>query len=497
MKYSVVISEKTNSTLCNHLIRKDKQEDLCFAFYLPSNGKTRMSAIIKEVLLPKRGDRNVHGNVSFNPQYFDKVTQYALKYGYGICLLHSHPIKGWQSMSRDDIKTEKMLASRVKAVTNLPLLGMTVGTDGTWSGRFWVKTGFKRYSRYWCESIRVIGKKFRIYFDNKQLPSPKKSEAFLRTISSWGEEKQADIMRLKVGIVGLGSVGSIISESLMRMGITNLTLIDFDRLETKNLDRQLSANKKDIGKMKVKVYEKLLINNKITDNLLINTVPFSIVEEQGLLSAIDCDILFSCVDRPWARYVLNTISYANLIPVIDGGIEASFSKKRNNLEQARWRTSTIGVDRRCMCCSKQYTPEDVAQEMAGDFDDPSYIQGLPAEHFINRGENVFAFSLGLAGLEIQQFLSLIIQPKGVYYGMKEMDFVTGNIDFDFKYHCDNHCYTNDILATGDLANKELISKHEVAEKVRSLVKDKVIIKKKTIQSRIKYFIKRLLQGTQF
>ena len=163
------------------------------------------------------------------------------------------------------------------------------------------------------------------------------------------------------------------------------------------------------------------------------------MEEIGLNSVIDCDIVFCCVDRPWPRYILNCIAFTHHIPIIDGGIDSSFNKKTNNIEQARWRTYVASPERRCIKCMEQYTPENVSLEQSGLLEDQNYIKGLPDDHFSKRGENVYAFSLGLSGMQMQQFLSLVLAPKGVYYGPKEMDFTTGNIDFDFKFECEEEC----------------------------------------------------------
>ncbi len=452
MNYSVAISESINSNLLKHLIRDDGQEDLCFALYAPSTGESRYSGVLKEVVFPEKGDRSIHGNVSFHANYFDRITRYALKEKLGICFIHSHPGAGWQGMSKDDIRAEKMLAPRVKAVTGLPLLGLTTGSDGAWSGRFWIKSAPQTYLRKWCISVRIVGKGFAPHFNNHLFPPPKIEKTFTRTVSAWGNQKQSILSRLKVGVVGLGSVGSQIAEALIKTGIGNIQLIDFDIIEEKNLDRLPRVGKQDIGRSKVEFYKSLLSYVSPRENINIEAFIGSISDEKIFKSALDCDIIFSCVDRPHPRYVLNQLAYANAIPVIDGGIDASINSKHDNIKQARWRATTIGPGRICLECFGQYSPEDVALDMSGFLGDPAYIENLPKEHFAKKGENVYAFSLAASSNMMLQFLSLVLQPRGVYYGSKEMNFTTGTIDSDFAFKCKETCLTPIILASGDVTN---------------------------------------------
>jgi molybdopterin/thiamine biosynthesis adenylyltransferase len=470
MKYSVAIPEPMNTGLKDHLIRADGQEDLCFCLYNLGTGKNRRSGNLIQFIEPIVKDRNIHGNVSFNPSYFDKVTKLALKEKKGIAFLHSHPASGWQGMSRDDIDTEELLAPRVKAVTGLPLIGLTIGNDGAWSARFWEKIGPRKYERQWCETVRVVGKTYSVTYNDKILPPEKPGIRFSRTVSSWGQKKQFDISRIKVGIVGIGSVGSQLAEALLRTGLIDISLIDFDIIQDRNLDRLHNVSPNHIGYLKSDIYASLLNSNKILKQQHIYSIPYSIAEKEGIERAIDCDIIFCCVDRPWPRFILNCISYAYLIPVIDGGIDASYSIKSQNLDQARWRTYTTGPERRCMKCMEQYTPEDVSLEQSGLLDDQKYIKGLPDDHFSNRGENVYGFSLGLAGMQMQQFLSLVLAPKGVYSGPKEMDFVTGTIDSNFPFSCDSNCEFQSLIGIGDSIKEILIQEHQLAEQMRKSAK---------------------------
>ena len=122
--YSVIIPGELNEVLTQHLIRPDGQEDLCFATYKPSTGKKRLSGIVANVILPKKEERIVHGNVSFLAEYVERVLRIAREKSEGVVFIHSHPFPGWQDMSEDDVIAEKRLSQPVFAMTQLPLIGM-------------------------------------------------------------------------------------------------------------------------------------------------------------------------------------------------------------------------------------------------------------------------------------------------------------------------------------------------------------------------------------
>ena len=56
------------------------------------------------------------------------------------------------------------------------------------------------------------------------------------------------IQNTKVLVIGLGGVGSYVVESLIRSGIKDIIIVDFDKIDITNLNRQLMTNLDNIGK---------------------------------------------------------------------------------------------------------------------------------------------------------------------------------------------------------------------------------------------------------
>lgn len=80
-------------------------------------------------------------------------------------------------------------------------------------------------------------------------------DQFARTKQLLGHGAMERIKNAEVAVFGLGAVGSFATEALARTGIGNLTLIDFDRVDPTNLNRQLFALHSTIGEKKAGLAE--------------------------------------------------------------------------------------------------------------------------------------------------------------------------------------------------------------------------------------------------
>ena len=240
-------------------------------------------------------------------------------------------------------------------------------------------------------------------------PPPVANREQTRTVSAWGADSQQDLVRLRIGIIGDGSVGGLINDTLARTGFEDLMVIDYDHIEQHNLDRLTYATRADIGQLKVEVQARHLAARATADPFRIEPIAAAVYEDEGFRAALDCYVLFACVDRTWGRYVLNLSAYAHLIPVIDGGISVR-TNRLGKLAAADWRAHTATVGRPCLQCLGQYDPGLVQTEREGRLDDPTYIAGLPKDHPLKSRENVFAFSMSCASMQMLHMLALTVAP---------------------------------------------------------------------------------------
>lgn len=84
-------------------------------------------------------------------------------------------------------------------------------------------------------------------------------DIFNRTRRLVGDDILENIFQKRVILFGVGGVGSWCAESLIRSGIQNLTIVDSDKVSVTNINRQLMATTKTVGKVKVEVLKERLL----------------------------------------------------------------------------------------------------------------------------------------------------------------------------------------------------------------------------------------------
>jgi Dinucleotide-utilizing enzymes involved in molybdopterin and thiamine biosynthesis family 1 len=83
---------------------------------------------------------------------------------------------------------------------------------------------------------------------------------FKRTELLVGNDWMTRIAAARVIIFGVGGVGSWCAESLVRSGVRQLTIVDSDRICVTNINRQLMATTKTVGRVKVDVLKERLLD---------------------------------------------------------------------------------------------------------------------------------------------------------------------------------------------------------------------------------------------
>lgn len=126
------------------------------------------------------------------------------------------------------------------------------------------------------------------------------TDQFMRTRLLLGDKALMRLQKAHVAVVGCGAVGSFAAEALARAGVGRLTLIDHDKVELSNINRQLFALHSTLDEEKVAVAEKRL--KDINPALQITTYPvFATSATFATLFADKPDFVIDAIDTLTAK----------------------------------------------------------------------------------------------------------------------------------------------------------------------------------------------------
>ncbi len=137
-------------------------------------------------------------------------------------------------------------------------------------------------------------------------------------IKGIGEEGQEKLKRAKVFIAGAGGLGSPISIYLAAAGVGTIRLVDDDRVELSNLNRQVLHGDADIGKKKIDSAMENL--KKLNQWVNIEAIAETITEDNVSQLVTGFDLIVDAMDNLPTRYLLNKAAIDKNIPFFHGAV---------------------------------------------------------------------------------------------------------------------------------------------------------------------------------
>ncbi len=137
-------------------------------------------------------------------------------------------------------------------------------------------------------------------------------------IEGFGEEGQERLKRAKVFVAGAGGLGSPVLMYLMAAGVGTVRIVDHDRVELSNLNRQVLHWDEDIGRRKIdSALEKL---KRLNQGVKIEATEEMITEVNVSQLIAGFDLIVDAMDNLPTRYILNKAALERNIPFFHGAV---------------------------------------------------------------------------------------------------------------------------------------------------------------------------------
>ncbi|KCZ48487.1 hypothetical protein HY17_16695 [Hyphomonas sp. CY54-11-8] len=223
-----------------------------------------------------------------------------------------------------------------------------------------------------------------------------------------------DLSKKTAVIIGISGTGSITAEALARLGVGRLILIDFDKVEKRNLNRILYATTQDIGRFKTHVLRDAIRLH--APNITVETFETSIGDEAVIAAASEADVLFSCVDSMEGRYHCDLMVQAFLCPLIDMGVVIPTRLRGGKLEIADvcgridyvrpggaslWQRGEVTGGGLAEEYLRRADPEDHARQIQ-----EGYLKGMPEE-----APSVISLNMRAASAAVNEWLARLYEVR--------------------------------------------------------------------------------------
>lgn len=141
---------------------------------------------------------------------------------------------------------------------------------------------------------------------------------FDRNFPALTQQEQRQLWESHVCVVGCGGLGGYIIEYLARVGVGRLTVVDGDRFEPSNLNRQLLCTQPLLGSLKAEAAAARI--RSIHPEITVKAIADFFTQENADDLLTGCDLVMDGLDSPRSRLILETHCESLGVPIVHGAI---------------------------------------------------------------------------------------------------------------------------------------------------------------------------------
>jgi molybdopterin/thiamine biosynthesis adenylyltransferase len=272
-----------------------------------------------------------------------------------LAFIHSHPNSPSADLSPLDIETSSRLARVCGELLDGPFVSLVISpTD-------WKAVAASDDHLEAIDRIAIAGRRLAIYGVSLSVPDPALDDRQLRAMSA---PAHAALRDLRVGVIGVGGLGSPVAETLARMGVGELRLVDNDRLDTtSNARRIFGVSRADVEisppQLKAEVVRRHLVRLGLGSH--VTSIVGDIRDRDVQDELLDLDVLISGTDTHSSRAALAELSVRAAMPLIDIGVRVGV-RTHGQLDALRFERRVQIPDGPCLWCWGVLDAERVRSE---------------------------------------------------------------------------------------------------------------------------------------
>jgi molybdopterin/thiamine biosynthesis adenylyltransferase len=143
-------------------------------------------------------------------------------------------------------------------------------------------------------------------------------ERYARNMRTFSLDDQAALLRACAAVVGLGGLGGTVVEILARMGVGRLILVDGDRFEDSNLNRQLLSSVEQLGAPKDRAAAERV--GRINPSTEVCTHAQFLTEENAVDLLNGADVVVDCLDTLRTRFLVEDACRRHGRPMVSAAV---------------------------------------------------------------------------------------------------------------------------------------------------------------------------------